>query len=446
MKFVNILIAVFLISCTMEPDYKTPASPVELQEEGLEKITWQEFFASPELQNLIEYSLSYNTNLSISYLNIEIAKQNYKLQVANLLPSLNVTGSGVYSSTPQFNPSLTSKEAYSLNASLSAFEVDAFGKFRSAKKSAQASILSVEENSNAVKISLITQVANSYISYITLKQNIDILIKNINLYNEKYKILKAQEKAGVITKDAVYQAEIMLQEYKSSLNSSRMLLSQEKANLDLLVGADTGLALEKTSQIGSIKLNTSKLSQTPSDILLQRPDIRQAEYDLKAANANIGVARAMFFPRINLTGLFGFSSTSLSSLFSNDGWQFSPSITAPIFNGGRNSANLKITEKQKEVAVLNYDKSIQVAFKEALTSLSAKEFAYLELEKTKTNLANQMKTLQIKNSQYKAGAINKIAMIDQQISLNLAQIANNKSIQNNLTATIVVYKTLGQGF
>ncbi len=443
MKFVNILIAFLLISCTLEPKYKTPIPSVELIEEDAEKITWQEFFVNPELQNLISYALSNNINLSITYLNIKIAKQNYRLQEAKLLPNINASSGGVFSSSDIAG--LRSKESYSLNANLSSFEIDLFGKIRSSTKAAQQNILATVEDANTVRISLISQVANSYISYITLRQNIDILTQNINLYTQKYNILKSQEKAGVINKDVVYQAEITLEGYKSLLNASKRALKEEKTNLDLLVGGDTRLAIATSTSVSSIKLDTSKLKETPSSILLQRPDIKKAEYSLKAENANIGNARAMFFPAINLTGMFGFSSAALSSLFSNNGGQFSPLVSLPIFDGGTNSANLKKAKIQKKRAVLQYQNSIQVAFKEALDSLSKKDFISLELDKTKLNLANQVKILGIKNSQFKAGSLSKAMLIEQQILVNTAQIENNKNIQDNLTATVVVYKTLGQG-
>ena len=211
------------------------------------------------------------------------------------------------------------------------------------------------------------------------------------------------------------------------------------------MGDDITDFLNVELKVNDIKINEADLSDAPSKILLSRPDIMQAEHDLKSANANIGVARANFFPSISITGMYGFASTSLSSLFSNTGWQYSTSALMPIFTGGRNIANLKISKTQKEMMVVNYEKAIQTAFKEVLDGLNARELTSLKLKSANDIFENSNTIYNINQNKYKNGAISNIDFINSLIQFNSSQIYYNSVKQEYLSSVIIVYKVTGQG-
>jgi len=340
---------------SMAPKYERPAAPVapafaEAGSPGSEAavtIGWQRFFADARLRQLIDLALANNRDLRVAILNIEQARAQFQIRRADRLPTLNIGASG--SRTPGPDDSVNS--SYSAGLLVSSFELDLFGRVKSLSDAALAQFLATEEARRATHVSLVASVANAYLATLADEELLALTQQTLNARQESLKLIQLKFDNGVVSK-------LDLQQGLSLADSARVTLAQQQRQraqdmnlLTLLVGQPLPAGLAPGTTLAATSL-AELPAGLPSDLLAVRPDIRAAEQQLIAANANIGAARANFFPRISLTGSAGSASNELSGLFKGGsfGWTFAPQMVLPIFDYGRNSANLGSAKAGRDIA------------------------------------------------------------------------------------------------
>ncbi|MFA5593425.1 MAG: efflux transporter outer membrane subunit [Micavibrio sp.] len=463
-----------LAGCTMAPDYNRPELPVPAQwpqgqpyqagggaafavagteagQASAENLGWRDFFTSPHLQNLIGAALENNRDLRIAALNVEAARAMYRIQRADLVPGLNASGSGNRQGIPE-NASPTGSDTisstYTAGVGVSAFELDLFGRVRSMNNSALEKFFATQEARDAAQIALVAEVANAYLAYQADRKLLDLTNNTLAAQQESYDVVNRSYELGVASRQDVAQAATLVETARANRAQYIRRLAQTKNALVLLVGADIDDALLSGEGLDSIAIREDLPVGLPSFVLLERPDIMAAEHRLKSANADIGAARAAFFPRIALTGTAGFASASLSDLFASGSalaWSFVPQITMPIFEGGRNVASLDGANARQKIAVAEYEKAIQTAFREVADELAARGTYADQLRAQRALAAASLENYTISQARYKQGIDSHLAVLDAQRSLYAAQQGEIAIHQQQLANLVTLYKVLGGG-
>ncbi len=450
-KFIKLFLIIALTSCTMAPKYLRPETNLPFKETNnpskkkITQITWQEFFQSPDLQRVIELALKNNYDLKIANLNIEKAQATHNIARANLLPTVNATGLETRQGVPSAFAVFTPKKQFRANVSVAAYELDFFGRLRSLKKSALENFLASQEARNVMQISLISETINSYAQLLVDREIFKIMEENVATQNSRYQLVEKRHKNGIDSQVELLNAANLLENAKNNRETYAKLVQQDKNALMFLTGNFDEKLLPQDVSINDIKINEDLLDFIPSESLLSRPDIWQAEHQLKSANANIGAARAAFFPSITLSGNYGYGSRNLSSLFSSQLWSFTPQINLPIFTGGRNIANLKLANLEKKIEIVNYEKAIQTAFREALDQLATREAAEKQLKSFDEILNIQTKNYNLLEKKHLVGISSKLNSLDAKISL-LSAKQNQANMKKEYIANLIsLYKVLGGG-
>ncbi len=446
MKYIFILITLF--SCSLEPKYHEPDSLVNFQEITTEKditrVYWQDFFRSPELQTVIKTALKNNQDLKVAYLNMESARAMFDVKRKELIPTINATTNVIKQEAPAAFALFTPKSIYRANLNISAYELDFFGKLRSAKKSSYETLLSTEEAKNVMEITLITEVANSYIQLLVDQKILDLTTKSLIEQEHKLEIIENRRRNGRAFRIDVILAKTEYENIKVLQNLYQKLADQDKNALMLLMGTFDETNIPQSS-IDNIAFNEDLLEFTPSKTLLSRPDIKQAEHLLRSANADIGVARAAFFPSVSLTGNYGYYSRELSSLFDSNSWSLMPQVNLPIFDGGKNKANLKLTKTKQKILTAQYQKTVQVAFKEVLDELVNRKII-LEQVKSYQEIAKlNQQSYDILQQQNFNGITDVVIVSDSHIKLITAKQNVVIQQQEYFKNLIMLYKVLGGG-
>ena len=362
-----------LAACTMAPAYKRPAPPIPAMlptgeayapaQVGVQPgLAWGQVVSDPALRTVIERALANNRDLRAALANIMSARAQYRVQRAAQLPTL--TGDAGANVTRQ-------NDSYSADIGISAFEIDLFGRVRSLSEAALENYLATQEGARSARIALIAETATAYATLAADRRLLDLSRQTLANAERSLKLTQSLNGAGLSGKLDVFQAQTIVEQAASDVDVNVTQVAQDRNALDLLVGAPIEGALLPTSLDGLIAGIARVPAGLSSDMLLQRPDILQAEHQLKAANANIGAARAAMFPKISLTSAIGIASSALSSLFTGDAftWSASPSATMPIF-GGPARGNLDYSKAQRDLALAQYEKAIQTAFREVADALA----------------------------------------------------------------------------
>lgn len=454
-----------LAGCSMNPDYNRPNAPVSAQwpqgpaydtlaEEGdakIAEISWRDFFISPQLQQVIQTTLDNNRDLRVAALNIEAARATYRVQRADLVPNINATGSGSRQGVPEA-ASATGREAitsqYSANVGTTSFELDFFGRVRSLNESALEKYFATQEAHDSAQIALIAEVANAYLTYQADRKLLALTNDTLAAQQESYDVIKKSFDMGIGSGLDVAQIETSLETARANQAQYIRRVAQDKNALTLLMGATVDDSVLDAEALDTVKIMQDLPVSLSSSVLLDRPDIRQAEHALKAANADIGAARAAFFPNISLTGSAGLASSSLGDLFTSGAglaWSFIPQITLPIFEGGRNLANLDGAKANEKIAVAEYEKAIQVAFREVADELAARGTYTDQLQSQNALVAATQKSYDLSQARYKAGIDSHLSVLDSQRSLYQAQQNQIVVQQQRLSNLITLYKVLGGG-
>ncbi len=409
-------------------------------------------FRSPKLQSLIEASLANNRDLRIATLNIEAARNTYRIQRSNLLPSINASGSFTRQdlSTSRNDSGKTEiTSAYTAGIGTTAYELDLFCRVRSLSNRAINQYLATEEGRKAVQTSLVAEVANAYLTYLADVELLLLTESTLRTRQDAYDLIKRSFDLGAKSRLDVAQSATLVESARANLAQYQRQAEQDKNALTLLVGKEIDPMLLEPQPLAEVQVLETLPVGIPSVVLLDRPDIRQAEYALKAENANIGAARASFFPSISLTGSAGFASSSLSDLFvtgSSGVLSFAPQVTLPIFQGGRLRSNLKLAENNRDIAVARYEKAIQTAFREVADALVARATFTEQLQAQRALVKESGQVGTITKARYDHGIDSHFALLDAQRSLFEAQKNEILIHQQTLANSIDLYKALGGGW
>jgi multidrug efflux system outer membrane protein len=463
---VIVTVAIFVLSgcASMAPKYARPEAPVPSEwpagpayKEGAVKpgervvadIKWQEFFIGAQLQKLIALALENNRDLRIAALNIERSQALYRIQRADLFPTVNASGSAVEARTPgvlSSNGQAISTHQYSVSLGFSAYELDLFGRVRSLKDRALEEFFATGEARRSVQISLVAEVANNYLTLAADKESLKIAQDTFASQQTSYNLIKSRFEAGASSELDLRQAETSVDLARVDIARFTGRVAQDENALALVVGSlvPADLLPAGLSEITAMKELSPGL---PSDVLQRRPDIVEAEHLLKAANANIGAARAAFFPRISLTTSIGLSSDQLSGLFKGGTgtWSFAPQITLPIFDTGRNRANLKVSEVDREIFLAQYEKAIQGAFKEVADALAQYGTLGDQLEAQQSLTDATAVSYRLSQARYEKGISSYLNVLDSQRSLYGARQGLISVHLSRLTNLVTLYKVLGGG-
>jgi len=451
-----------LSACSLAPHYERPAPPVAAsypdsgQAQGANartaaEIGWREFFTDPRLKKMVELALANNRDLRVAVLNIEVARAQYQIQRADLFPSVDAAASGARQRIPSSlrqpgTPTVSSQ--YSVGAGVSAYELDLFGRVRSLKDAALASYLASEEARRSVHISLVSQVADAYLAAQALAEQLELTRQTLTTREDAYRIAQRQSETGTLSAFDLRQSETLVQSARADLASQTRARAQAENALVLLIGGPLPADLPPPQPLVMQGIVTDVPVGLPSELLERRPDVLQAEQQLKSANANIGAARAAFFPQITLTGSYGTASDELSGLFKGGSlnWSFVPQLTLPIFDAGRNKANLDVGTARKSIAVANYEKAIQAAFREVADGLAARSTFDQQLGAQEALAHAEGERLGLAQLRYTNGVASYLDVLDAQRELFSAQQNLIQVRLARLTNLVDLYKSLGGGW
>ncbi len=440
-----------LSTCTMAPKYVKPQAPVpfaEAQESSKKKIaliSWPEYFQSPDLQRIIKLALKNNQDLKTAALNIEVAEGTHGVVRSNLLPSVNAVGVETRQGVPSGFAGFTPKKQFRANLTLTSYEVDLFGRLRSLKKAALEDFLATQEAHDAMKISVIAETANMYAQYLLDSQLSQLAEDEMTVQKKRYALIEARYKNGIESESAVLDAITFVENAMINFDGYKKMAERDKNALMTLVGVFNNSVIPQDRTLDDIKVNEDALDFVASENLLLRPDIKQAEHRLIGANADIGAARAAFFPSITLTGNYGYASRSADTLFDNKSWTFSPQITLPLFSGGRNMANLDIVNARKKIQIVAYEKAIQDAFREALDQLAERKSVLTRLQSSNKILAARQKSFDFSEKKHEVGTLSALNVADSHIAFLAAKRAQLTTEKERIANLITLYKVMGGG-
>ena len=455
--------AAVLSGCSLIPDYQQPQAPVAAQypqgpayspteaaNQAAAEQGWRQFFHDPALQQLIQTALVNNRDLRVAALNIDAYAAQYQIQRADLFPAVSANGSGSRQRTParmsQTGESgITSQ--YSATLGISAYELDLFGRVRSLSEQALQTYFSSEEARRSTQISLVASVANAYLTWQADKELLKLTQDTLGAFEESYRLTSRSNEVGVASALDLSQSRTSVENARVQLARYTRQVAQDENSLTLLLG--TGLPANLP---GAQPLAADLLSEMPaglpSELLQRRPDILEAEHKLKAANANIGAARAAFFPSISLTANAGTLSPDLSGLFKGGSgtWLFQPQINLPIFNAGSLRASLDYSKIQKDITVAQYEKSIQTAFQEVSDGLAARQTYNQQLQAQRDFVTANQDYYRLAERRYRIGVDSNLTFLDAQRQLFSAQQALVTDRLAQLVSQVNLYKALGGGW
>ena len=455
--------ALLLASCSLIPTYERPAAPVPSVFPGdpaqpggaaASVVPWQNFFTDPRLQKLIETALANNRDLRVSALNIEQARAQFRIQRAALFPAVGLSASGSRSSP---NPLAAFVEgagsvssSYSVNLGITAWEIDFFGRIASLKEAALAQYLATEESRKAAQISLIGAVASGWLTLLADDELLELTRQTLGTREESVRLTKLRFDNGVASEIDFQLANSLAETARASYAQQQRLRMQDENALALLLGAPLppeAMAGGDANKLDGVKPMPDVPAGLPSDLLAERPDIRAAEQQLIGANANIGAARAAFFPRISLTSSIGTASSEFSNLFERGtkAWSFAPQLTLPIFDAGRNQANLDSSRAAREIAVAQYEKSIQTAFREVADALAGRATLGEQLRAQRAQAQAEAVRLRLSDLRFRNGIASALDLLDAQRSLFSAQQAAVQARLAQLQNQVALYKVFGGG-
>lgn len=462
MRHKPLLLAVIisLSGCSFIPDYQRPEMPVPTayplgatyaaaQGGDAVPIQWQRFFNDPTLHRLIDLSLANNRDLRKAALNVAAYRAQFQIQRSALSPEIGVDGEGGRSRTPA-DLSSTGKHLTTgddgVSVGLTSYELDVWGRVRSLSKEALETYLASDETRRSVRIGLIADVAVAYLTWQTDQHLLKVTRSTLDNYVHNLELIDASSKAGTASDLDVRQARTLVDSARAQVQAYTRQVAQDLNALRLLVGTDLPAGMPV------ISLDEQILAQVPAglpaDLLQQRPDIRAAEHQLLAANADIGAARAAFFPTISLTASAGTASTQLSGLFNPgaESWTFVPQIHLPIFTGGRLAASLDYARIQKDINVADYEQTVQTAFREVADGLAAMGTWEQELKSQKDLVRADEEYAQMAQQRYDEGVDSYLTLLDAQRQLLSARQQLLTSQLAELTTQVQLYKALGGGW
>ena len=444
--------ALALTGCTMIPKYERPVAPVAAQYPwtteakagpAASDIAWQNFFADERLKKLIELALANNRDFRVTMLNVEQSRAQYRITRSASFPSVN----GGSSFTRSHAADVTSDQ-WSASLGTTAYELDLFGRVRSLNKQALEKYFATEEAQRSEQISLVAEVADEYFTLRQVEEQLQLARQTLAVVQESYDLNKATFDAGAANELDLRTAEGQVQTAKINVLTYERQRAQAENYLVLLVGQPLPADMPAPMAFNDTNLLAEIPAGLPSELVQRRPDILEAEHTLKAANANIGAARAAFFPTIKFTGSVGTTSDEFSKLFgSGTGvWSFSPQVTVPIFTGGQNLADLDAAKISTRIEVANYEKAIQTAFREVADALVANSSYAAQIDAQAALINAQQIRFNLANVRYRNGEDTYLNVLSAQQDLYSAQQGLLQAQFNKLASQISLYQALGGGW
>ena len=458
--FATAFILVFaLAGCmSMAPTYVRPPLPVaaaypqnatlsQASGQNATRAGWRYYFVDQRLQSLIAQALANNRDLRIAVSRVEEMRATYGIQRADQFPGISATADGSRTRTPgdlsPMGKPVTSNR-FQVGLALNAWELDFWGRVRSLKDAALESYLATDAARHATALSLIAQVANSYLALRELDERLALARETVASREESLRIFRRRVEVGSTSRLDMLQVETLWLQAKALVEQLEQVRAVQVNALTLLVGAPVDLGpmpgyFEDAGVLRELRVGL------PSDLLLERPDIIAAEHQLKAANANIGAARAAFFPRITLLGSYGTASAELDGLFKTGSlaWGFAPSISLPLFEGGRNLSNLELSEARRNTAVAQYEKTIQSAFRDVADALANRQWLTEQVETLQTTVAVQTERASLAKLRYDNGAAAFLEVLDAQRDLLAVAQQLVQTRRALLASRVDLYAALG---
>jgi len=444
-----------LSACQILPEFSKPVAPIpekfpvtiapEVTAAPVAEVGWRDFFLNPGLKQTIAAALANNRDLKTAVLRIDEARALYNIQRSDQKPTVNATANAS-DSRQLLAGTMRDTTTYQVGLGMTAFELDFFGRVKNLSESALAQFFATEEAQRAMQVALVGEVAKAWLSERGLTEQIALAERTLKARTTSYDLVKKRFDAGVTNALELRQSETLVQTARAALISLKRQHALSVNALALLVGT-TIPASEQNTSLLSQPITADIGAGLSSELLTHRPDIRAAEQRLRSAQANIAAARAAFFPRISLTAGAGLASTELGDLFqTNSGtWIFSPQLVLPIFDAGRNKANLSLAEVRTDIAIASYEKTIQIAFREVADALSARATLAEEIAAQETVRASQAARLELAQARYKNGIANYLDVLDAERELFSAeqQLLQTKLLK--ITNTVDLYRSLGGG-
>ncbi|HEX6720476.1 MAG TPA: efflux transporter outer membrane subunit [Burkholderiaceae bacterium] len=459
----SVLLAAVLAACAnLAPDYQRPASaapaawpsgasyaaaPVAGSAAGL---PWQQFIVDARLRDVIDAALAHNRDLRVAALQIERARALYQIQRADLFPSIDASASMAAQRTPAgLSPtgqSITTRQ-YEAGIGFSRYELDLFGRVRNLNELALQDFLSTAEARRSVHISLIAEVANAYLTLAADRERLRLAQGTYDVQNSSYTLIRHRFELGAATQLDLRRAQTTVDSARADVARFTAVVAQDENALALLVGAPLRAewlpeALAPVTSLADVP------TDVPSEVLQGRPDIRAVEHRLQAAHASIGAARAAFFPSVTLTAAGGVASGTLSDLFrgGSGAWSFVPQVSLPIFDGGRNRATLQATEVARDITLTEYERAVQVAFREVADALAARGMLGQQLDAQLSLVDAAADSHRLSDIRFRQGAESYLAVLDAQRSLYAAQQDLISVRLSRLANQVTLYKVLGGGW
>jgi multidrug efflux system outer membrane protein len=459
-------IVCFSTACTVGPNYQRPNLPTPQsfrapdplpagQAASVADLKWFEVFRDDQLQSLIRHALERNYDLRDAVARVEAARAALGITRSNQFPQFGAGGSvginrlsrdGATPIPPQLLPS-QDRNFGTATLQLLSFEVDIWGKLRRATEAARASLLSADETRKAVVTTLVSDVATAYLTMRELDYELEISTRTLQTREESLKLTRSREAYGVSTELDLRQAEQLVYTASETIPEIQRQIEQTENEISLLLGESPNSVL-RGKALTEQRLPPEVPPGLPSALLERRPDIRAAEQDLIAANAEIGVARAAYFPTLSLSGALGGASTQLTSLFSGPAslWSLTPQITQPIFTAGRLKSNVRLAEAEHEVALIHYEKTIQTAFKETSDALIAHQRFRESREKQEALEKVLEDRLRLAYLRYGGGVDTELNALDADRDLFQAQLDLSRLRLEEILSVVQLYKALGGGW
>lgn len=447
-----------LNGCSLIPSYERPAPPVPTHynydtgkvasSSAPLSLDWRNYFSDPNLQALIGIALENNRDLRVAALNLERTRAQYQVQRAALFPSV-----GLQANAARGNSQVTGElgNTFSVGLVSAGWEIDFFGRVNSLKEQALANYLATEEARKSYELALISSVAQMWLSLAADEELLDISQRTLATREATVKLAKLRFDSGVASELDFQQAQSLTEAARATYAQQQRQRALDEHTLSLLLGQEVpadvlhsiqGRKLSSIAPLANIPVGLS------SELLERRPDIRQAEHQLLAANANIGAARAAFFPSISLTAQYGSVSSELDGLFRGGSWGFNigPTLNLPIFNAGRNRANLEVAQASRDIAVAQYEKAIQTAFKEVSDALASRTTLHDQAQAQQAQAEAERKRLHLSELRYQNGISSHLDLLDAQRSLFALEQAKVQVHLAQYINQINLYKALGGGW
>jgi len=461
--FLLIVIALFLGGCTLAPRYTRPEAPVpsdwpagEAYKEAAPdasapkaaELPWRDFISDTRMREIIETALLNNRDLRMAALNVELTKAMYGISTASLLPSVNAIGAWFRERVPaDLSPggSAYTSEKFSVNLGITAWEIDFFGRIRSLKDKALEEYLATEQARRGFQLALISAVAQSYLALAADREALMLVAATLETQETSYSLIRKRYEVGMASEIDLRRAQSQVEIARGDVARYSQWVAQDENALNLLVGSSVKEELLPAS-LESISPPSEFSAGVSSEVLLGRPDVVAAEHRLKAAYANIGAARAAFFPRISLTTTIGTASADLSGLFKSGSgvWSFAPQIIMPIFDA-RTWFAYRVTKVEREMSVAQYEKTIQAAFREVADALAVKGTINKQLAAQQALVDAVTETYRLAQLRYDKGIDSYLSVLDAQRSLYAAQQGLVMLRLAEINNIVTLYKTLGGG-